>query len=163
MSACGGGGGSSSPPPPPPPPAAITITTASPLPGTLQSQPYTTTLSAANGVGALKWSIAPIDATSSFVDGRTINEDTGVISGTANFFGTAGFTATVTDSNSRSASKSFLLTAALPLHSPTTQNYTIPEFYEILGLAALSYTDGVYPVTYRVTGGSLPPGLRIRS
>ena len=59
--ACGGGGGSSSgsgsggnsaP--------ALTIVNDSFLHGTLTGQPYSVTLTAQNGVGALTWSISPV-------------------------------------------------------------------------------------------------------
>src|SRR5215475_2965175 len=86
--ACGGSssGGSGSPPPPPP---VLTITDNSILPGTLQNRAYSVTLHAINGVGALKWSIAPVSSTALFVDGLAIDPGTGVLSGTVNFAGTA--------------------------------------------------------------------------
>ena len=92
--ACGGGGGSSSgsgsggnsgP--------ALTIVTDSILHGTLTGQPYSVTLIAQNGVGALTWSISPVSPTAQYVTGLTIDPATGVLSGIANFAGTAGFNA----------------------------------------------------------------------
>src|SRR6185503_11839292 len=117
LAACGGGGSSSGggttpPPPPPPPPAPLSITTASSLPGAVQNKAYSATLAAANGQGALHWSIAPISSFP-FVNGLVVDANTGVISGTATFQATAQFTATVTDSASpsRSATQTFSLTA----------------------------------------------------
>src|SRR5690242_8366923 len=97
---CGGGGGSNGGgnPSPAPTPATLTITTTSILPATEQGHSYSTTLTAANGQGTLHWSIAQISPTALFVNGVTIDANTGVLSGIANWAGTAGFIATVTDS-----------------------------------------------------------------
>src|SRR5438445_12804151 len=95
LTGCGGGGSQSSTQssamPTPPSPPALTITTSSNLPGTLTNSSYSVTLQAMNGVGALTWSIAPINPNALFVTGLAIDPSTGVVSGTANFSGTAGF------------------------------------------------------------------------
>ena len=86
---CGGGGGGGSSitaPPTGPTLSNLQITTAAILPGALANHPYTTTLTATGGNGALKWSIAPISPTTAFVDGLTIDPNTGVLSGTAVLF-----------------------------------------------------------------------------
>ncbi len=161
--ACGGGG-SPSDPPPVTSPTALTITTASLLPGTLQHYPYSVTLDAANGVGALTWSISPISSTALFVDGLSIDPTTGVLSGTANFAGTAGFTAKVTDSASPShtATKSFTITASSPLQAPLPQSFTVAQFQDVISISLGSFA-GVEPLTFTLPGGSLPFGLRLNS
>ena len=163
LSGCGGGG-SSSPPPPTPPSAKLTIITDSNLPGTLINAPYTATLQATNGVGALHWSIAPLTSTTLFVDGLTIDPNTGVLSGTANFAGTAGFLATVKDSasNPHTASKGFTVTANSPLQTPPSQAFTVGQFRDVIGLS-VGNLRGVQPFTYVLSGGALPFGLRLDS
>lgn len=117
--ACGGNGGTggsgSSHP------APLAITTGDILPATLANAPYSTTLQASNGSGALIWSIAPAGPTALFVNGLSIDASTGILSGTANFEGTAGFVATVKDSASNTASQGFYLTAYSRLQTPAPQ------------------------------------------
>jgi large repetitive protein len=122
------------------------------------------TLHAAHAVGAVTWSIAPISSTASFVDGLTIDPATGVLSGTANFGGTCGFVASVTDSSSppRTAHKTFLVNAASPLQTPSPQSFTVQQFRDVFPLQFPSLA-GVQPLAYSVTGGSLPPGIRLDS
>jgi hypothetical protein len=164
--ACGGGGGSGSgspPPSPPPPSPPLTITTAT-LPATLSGHAYTTTLTAINGQGALHWSISPITPTSLFVNGLSIDPGTGLLSGTANFAGTAGFIAQVTDSASppQTTSKTFTVTAVSPLSVTPSQNITFNEFSNINFAAFFSgIQGGLAPLTFTVTGGALPPGLKL--
>ncbi len=117
----------------------ITITTDPFLPVTLNGQPYSTTLAASNGKGALKWSIRPISPTTLFVDGLTIDSATGVLSGKTTFLGTAGFVATVTDANSQTASKNFNLTAYGPLTQPSPLNLTTEIFCELWFAAAWNF------------------------
>ena len=145
-------------------PAAMAISDNSILPGTLQSHPYSVTLHAVNGVGALTWSIAPIAPTALFVDGLSIDPRTGVLSGTANFAGTAGFVATVTDSASppRTATKSFTVTAYGPLQAPPPQTLTFGQFGDIF-LGGINVNGGVEPLTFTVTAGSLPFGIRLNN
>lgn len=166
LSACGGGGGSNnnggggSPPPPP----ALTITTPSILAATLQNHAYSTTLAATNGQGALHWSIAPVSSTALFVTGLTMDANTGTLSGTANFGGTAGFIATVKDSAStpQLATKSFTVTAYQPLTSAQSQAATVTEFQTFLNVHA-GIQGGFPPVAYSVSSGTMPPGLKFDS
>src|SRR6185312_6913705 len=106
----------------------LTITTASILTPTLGGRPYSTTLQATGGSGALHWSIAPLSQTALFVTGLAIDSNSGTLSGTVGFQGTAGFTATVTDSASHTASKGFTLTAAQPLTAGANQNVSVRLF-----------------------------------
>lgn len=160
--ACGGGGGgSSSTPTAPPTPPTLAITTGSPLPATLQGQAYSTTLAASGGSSPYHWSIAPISQTALFVNGLSIDQNTGVISGAANFLGTAGFVATVSDSASppQTATKTFTITASTPLAVVPTQNVNAQEFNDIVPIS-LQYSGGVAPITYSFNHSCLPAGLK---
>jgi large repetitive protein len=165
LAGCGGGGGSSSGGSSPPSGAPLTITTPPILPGTLQNHPYSVTLTATGGQGGLKWSIAPISPTTLFVDGLSINADTGVLSGIVNFSGTGGFTAQVTDSASHAANKSFTLTASSPLQAGPPLAYTESQFQDISYFVSVNSLamGGVYPLTYTLTSACLPFGLRLDS
>lgn len=160
LSACGGGGSSSSSGGTPVPPSAFVITTPPTLPGTLMNHAYSTTLQTANGKGALTWTIAAIGG--QFVDGLTIDRSSGVLSGTVAFGGTAGFVATVTDSSTPpfTARKTFTVTAYSPLQSPPPQSFSIGQ-YQSLSTVFMPTLGGVPPLTYVVTGGSLPGGVRL--
>ena len=158
--ACGGssgGSGSNTPPLPP----ALTITDNSILPGTLQNHAYSATLHVTNATGAVTWSIAPVSSTALFVDGLTMDPATGVLSGTVNFAGTAGFVATVSDSSSpvRTAHKSFTVTAFLPLQAPAPQSFTVSQYQQTFG-QSIGPLAGVPPLSFSVTGGSVPQGVR---
>src|SRR5436190_131104 len=156
----GGNGGGSTPAPSLP---QLTITTASVLPATLQGHPYSTTLSAVNGQGALHWSIARMSSTSQFVDGLSIDPNTGVLSGTATFGLSAYFTATVTDSATpaRTASASFSIIAYMPLKAGTTQPATVAEYQFPFNLNA-GITGGVPPYKFALANqNSLPAGLTL--
>jgi hypothetical protein len=160
--ACGGGFSSGGSSPPPGGQAALVITTSSILPGTLQNHSYSVTLAAANAQGALQWSITATSATALFVDGLTMDPNTGILSGTANFGGTAGFIATVTDSASHRATKSFTVTAYNPLQPLQAQSFTISQYYDVFVLP-INASGGVAPLTFTIAGGNLPPGLRLDS
>ncbi len=159
LSACGGGGGAQGGSPAP----SLTITNNSILPSTLQDHPYSATLTAANGVGALHWSIAPLTPTTLFVDGLSIDADTGAISGTAKFNGVAGFTATVTDSASprHTATKGFSIDAAPLLTALPPQTFTGSQYSDLF--ANLGPYGGIPPLTITLTGGSLPLGAKLNA
>jgi hypothetical protein len=158
--ACGGGGSSSGGggTPPPPPTAQLAISTASILPPTVQGHAYSTTLAAVNGQGALHWTIAPLSSTALFVTGLAIDAASGVLSGTANFAGTGGFIATVSDSASpaRTATRNFTVTAFQPLTSAQSQSATVNEFQNFLNVRT-GIQGGVPPISYSVSSGSCHP------
>jgi hypothetical protein len=160
--ACGGGNGGSSTTNPPPP-LPLTITNDQILPGTLYSHNYSATLQAINATSSLTWSIAPVSPTALFVDGLSIDAQTGVLSGTVNFEGTAGFIATVKETGSqRTATKGFYLTAYSPMQTPSPQTFTFGQYADP-AYYGLNISGGVQPLTYTVTGGSMPRGLRLDS
>ena len=164
LTACGGGGGTSNVGTTTgstgvtPPQATLAITTASILPATVQNRSYSTTLAASNGQGALHWSIAAVAPTALFVNGLTIDPNTGILSGTVNWTGTAGFTATVTDSASHTASSSFTITAYSALAASANQQVTVFE-YSSNGVQS-GITGGLPPLSFSVVSGTMPPGLK---
>jgi large repetitive protein len=161
LAACGGGGGNGGSPPPPPPPANITITSNAQLPNALQGQPYTTTLAAANGQGALKWSMGPSNAV--YPTGLTIDSTTGIVSGTANFQGGAGFIATVTDANNRTATKTFSLGGYGVLSSGNPMSLNAYQYQVFYYVGGLPIQGGVPPLKFTLVSGSLPFGVKIDS
>lgn len=169
LTACGGGGGgggSTSGGTNPgsgggiSPTGQFTITTASILPPTVQNHSYSTTLAASNGQGALHWSIAAISPNALFVNGLTIDASSGVLSGTVNWAGTAGFVATVTDSASHSANATFTITANLALTASANQKVTVTEFNPPIN-AQSGITGGLPPLSFSVVSGTMPPGLKL--
>jgi hypothetical protein len=161
LSGCGGGSssrGSSSPPPS----APLTIVTPSILPGSLTNHPYSTTLTAINGQGALKWSIAPFSQTELFVEGLTIDPGTGVLSGTPTFSGTAGFKAQVVDASSHTASQDFTVTGSSPLQPGQPLSFAAVQYGNVayLDLSPLG-NGGVEPKSYSLSNGCLPLGFRV--
>lgn len=162
LSNCGGGSNNTSQPPPPPT-KRLSITTASILPGTLTNTPYNETLQAINGNGTLTWSIAPISSTTLFVDGLSINASTGVLSGNANWSGTAGFVATVSDSSNppQTADQTFTITADGPLQQSPPQTFTIGQYQDIF-VIQIQPQGGVQPFSFSLNG-SLPFGLKFDS
>jgi large repetitive protein len=160
--ACGGGGGASTNVVPTPAPAGPPqIVTANILPGGIQGRAYSTTLVAQGGQAPLKWSISPLTPTASFVNGLSMDPSTGVLSGTVNFGGTAGFLAQVTDSLNHSVTKGFTVTGFAPLTGAGSTNTQISEFSSVQ--VPLNISGGVPPLRFRITGGSFAPGLRFDS
>ena len=160
LTACGGGGTKSAPfQPPPPAPQNISITSDF-LPVALQGHPYSATLTAINGQGALKWSIGPVSSTTLFPEGLSIDSATGVISGMPNFQGGAAFIATVTDANS-TATKRLSIGGYGVLTAGAPSNSTAFQFQNYFQLT--SFQGGVSPISYTISSGSLPPGLKVDS
>jgi hypothetical protein len=84
----------------------------------------------------------------------------GTIGGTPTTYGTANFTATVSDSGNHSASKALSVTVAPPPLTVTTTslaNGTVGAAYS----QTLEATGGTGGYTWRVTGGALPAGLSL--
>jgi hypothetical protein len=109
------------------------------------------------------WSIAPAQG-SPFATGLAI-DNTGLLSGRANFLNTATFTATVTDSSSppQAQSRNYSLIAYPPLTGGTLQPNPIAAYNSPSTVAYLYATGGLPPVYFSLVSGSLPPGLRLNS
>jgi hypothetical protein len=109
----------------------------------------------------LHWSIAQVAPTALFVNGLTIDPTTGLLSGTVNWGGTAGFIATVTDSASpaHTATAGFYITAYSPLAGGAAQNATVTEFRTPINFQT-GISGGLPPLSFRVSSGTMPPGLK---
>ncbi|MBI1897172.1 MAG: putative Ig domain-containing protein, partial [Acidobacteria bacterium] len=134
--------------------ARPSITGPSTLPGAQVGVPYSYTLQASGGQGALQWS-----ATGLLPPGLTLAPSTGNISGIPTTAGNYGFRATVTDSLNRTDNKDFTIRVTSPLAITTT---SLPA--GTVGVAysqSLTAAGGTPPYTWIVTAGSLPQGLAL--
>jgi len=132
-------------------PPPFSISTTSPLPVATVGAAYSLMLLAANGVPPYRWSLnLP-------VPGLTLNETTGVLSGTPTTHGNFTFIAQVGDSTGKSATKSLLLVVnPAPLLISTTAVF--PGTVGLTYSQTFSATGGVPPYRW-VLSGSLPAGL----
>lgn len=166
FTACGGSAGSSAAAPSARASnsAPLTITTDPILPATLQGHAYSTALQVVGGQGALHWSISPVGPTALFVNGLSIDVATGSLSGTANFAGTAGLLAQVTDSSSppQSTSKAFTVTAYSALVANPSGTATLLQFENATVAAASGIQGGVPPLNFAVSGG-LPRSMKLNT
>src|SRR5688572_14347512 len=139
------------------------ITTTS-LPAGTVNQPYSRTVQAAAGIGALTWSI-PVG---SLPPGLTIAPLTGpnvTISGTPTAQGTLPFTLRVTDTLGQFATRPLSITINLPA-PPNITITTLPD-----GTIGQNYNQAVLatgtgPLTFSIVApgtGTLPPGLNLNT
>src|SRR3984893_404373 len=139
----------------PPPPLIITTLVLSPA---VVGTPYSVSLTATGGILPYTWAVS----SGALPVGIGLNQNTGLLSGTATQAGTFGFQATVTDSRGVgvSASLSILVSAPPPPLIITTQ--TLP--YVVVGSpysASLTATGGAPPFTWTVSSGALPVGIEL--
>jgi hypothetical protein len=135
-------------------PAALTVTTAS-LPNGTVGTAYSQSLTAGGGTGGYTWTVSA----GALPQGLTLST-AGAITGTPTAFGTANFTAHVSDSSSTTATKALTLTinpAALTVTTASLPNGTVGTAYS-QSLAATGGTDGY---TWTVSAGALPQGLTL--
>jgi Putative Ig domain/Putative binding domain, N-terminal len=147
---------------------AIAITSPGQLPNATQNQPYSTTLTASGGTGVYTFSscsgIGCAGPSAGLPPGLTLDESTGVISGTpTTSVGQWAFTLTVTDSNHVSYSRQMSL---VTIGDPPA----LPQITQGLGFCTLGWPcnqgigvgrGGRAPFTWTATG--LPNGMGIRS
>src|ERR1035441_9826321 len=139
----------------------LSITTQSLPPGTVQVAYPQTTLLAIGGTTPYAWSV-----TSGSLDGLSLNQSSGLLSGIPATAGPYSFTVRVTDAASRTANATFSLTVS-PASTPLTIGTTSPLPNATVGVPysppSLSATGGTPPYSWTVTSGTLPPGLNLSS
>jgi hypothetical protein len=134
----------------------LTVVTTSLPPGT-QNTTYNAMLAATGGLTPYTWSVTA----GSLPVGLHLNANSGAITGTPSGAGISNFTVQVADSQlppaTATAPLSITISPAVPLRITTT---SLP--YGIFGTpysAMLTAAGGVYPYTWSITSGTLPPGL----
>ena len=160
--ACGGGGGSSSTPTPiTPTPAPVFAIMNTTLPAAVQWLPYSVTLTEANGVGPVTWAI-DTSSVDQLPAGLSLNTTTGVISGSPSVSGNFNIVFRATDASStpKSATQNLPLLIDQPL---AWQSYSSPTYYEYQSVSQSfgSAYNGVFPYTFSLIQGSLPPGTHL--
>jgi hypothetical protein len=129
----------------------ITTTT---LPAGIVGQPYSQSLHATGGIGALTWSLS----SGSLPGGLTINPTSGAISGSPTNAGTSNFTVMVADTFNQSDTQTLSIKISEPLEITTT---SLPHAKENLGYTTtLQSSGGDPPVSWSVTP-PLPAGLTL--
>lgn len=134
----------------------LTVVTTSLPPGT-QNTAYNAMLAATGGLTPYTWSVTA----GSLPVGLHLNASTGAITGTPSGAGISTFTVQVTDANTppatASAQLSITIAPAVPLSITTT---SLPSGNAGTAYSAtLTAAGGVYPYTWAIISGTLPPGL----
>ena len=131
----------------------ITTTT---LQGGTVNQPYSQSVAATGGIGALTWSISA----GTLPQGLNIDQITGVISGTPTTAATANFTVRVADTLGQSDTQALSITISDVLAITTTSlpNAKEGEAYT----TTLQSSGGLAPISWSVNP-SLPDGLALNS
>ena len=140
--------------------AVPSITSSSPLPGGTHGSNYVgTIITGTGGTTNYTWSIT----SGSLPTGLSLNAATGAITGTVGAGATSQtFTATLTDANGVTATKSLTITVnAVP--SVTTASLATATDGQTGYSQTLAGTGGTTPYTWSVTTGSLPTGLSLNA
>ncbi len=154
------GGGDSVPPPPPPP---VVVDASPPPEGVVTNDNYYFYFTASGGTGLVTWAV-----TSGALPGGLKLTPDGTLSGTPSVAGTFSFTVTATDSAqpAETGSHSFSVTINAPAPLLISPGQTPPDGvhdtpYELHGIFTFAATGGYLPLSWTVTAGTLPPGLRL--
>ena len=140
-------------------PATLSVTTASLASGKV-AVAYSETLAASGGATPLSWDLSA----GSLPAGLSLDAATGVISGTPTAYGTAAFTARVTDSwtPANTASKALSIIVApvdLAISTAALADGQVGAAYS----QTLASTGGAAPVAWSLSAGALPAGLSLDS
>ena len=136
-------------------PAPPSITTTS-LPNGTVTQPYSRTVQATGGTGALTWSVSAGSLPTGL---DPINPATGQITGTPTAAGTFNFTVQATDTLNQSDTQALSITIVLPappnITTASLPNGTVASAYS----QTVQATGGTGALTWGISAGSLPTGL----
>ena len=142
-------------------PPDLIITTNSPLPSGMVTQPYNSvTLTSTGGTGSKTWDIS----SESLPTGLNLSSS-GVIGGTPTTPGTFSPTFRVRDSGNPqdTATKPLSITINLP-SAPNITTTSLPAgSFNVAYNQTVSVTGGVGSLVWGVTSGSLPPGLDLNA
>ena len=138
-------------------PTGISITTSS-IPDGVQGSVYNTTLKASGGTAPYQWTVTP-----DLPVGLSLDSISGTISGTPTTANYYSLTFQVSDSSSpaksTNATLAFYIDQPLSIFHVDTlqlQEWTLPGY-------RVTTNGGFGTISVQVTGGSLPPGVRIDS
>ncbi len=127
------------------------------LPSATRSVPYSQTVSATGGTGPYTFSV-----TGALPAGLTLNGATGAITGTPSGSGPSTFTIRATDTLNNFGSRVYTVNTGaniLTVNPATLPAAVTGRPYSATVIAA----GGTAPYSYRVSGGSLPPGLTLNA
>ena len=144
-------------------PSGLAVTTTS-LPTGIVGTSYSATLAASGGQPPYTWSIS-----GSLPTGLTLTPSNGLISGTPVGSGQYGFTATVSDAASNTATQNLSITingvgtpGSFAITNVSFPNGVVGQSYsQPLAVANFCSTPFSHNVTFAVTAGNLPNGLAI--
>jgi alpha-tubulin suppressor-like RCC1 family protein len=116
---------------------------------------YSDTLTVSGGTGPYDWDVTA----GSLPAGITLDDSTGVLSGTPTDYGTSKFTVRVTDAKGLSDT---LATSLTVVRKPSLDFPALPGAEVGLGYSyQLTVSDGTGPFTWSVSAGSLPAGISL--
>jgi Putative Ig domain. len=132
-------------------PGDLPVITSSAPPNVIIGVPYSHTFTAA-GDGPF---VFALDAT---IAGLSLDAVTGVLSGTATTFGAVSLTLTVTDIDGDQSQQAYVVPVSPGVGITTV---TVPTGTTAVPYSATLAALGADPFEFRLTGGTLPPGLAL--
>lgn len=134
----------------------LTVTTTELDSWTVDQPSYEQPLSANGGTGPYTWALEEDD---DLPAGLTLDEDSGLISGTPEETGSFTFTVEVTDEDGTTVTQELTLTVNEPPEI-TTDELTEPTA-KVAYSEQLTFQDGTGPYTWTIADGDLPAGLSL--